>query len=111
MGAIGMESFAYDPYVPKEAIAAAGATAVDKVEDLFNYQYVTLHVPLTDETKESINKKLLMKMPKNGTLINTARVEVVHEAELLEVLKERSDFCYLADVAPKNAEDVKALVG
>eukprot|EP00415_Alexandrium_ostenfeldii_P000268 UN0268 len=109
--AFGMKMYAYDPYIPKEKIAEMGATPVDTVADLFNYQYVSLHVPLTDETKESINKALLSKMPKGGTLINTARQEVVHEAELLEVLKERPDFCYLCDVAPKNAEEVKALVG
>merc|ERR1711993_83360 len=62
-------------------------------------------------TKASINKALLTKMPEGGTLINTAREEVIHEAELLEVLKERPDFCYLADVAPKNAEEIKTLVG
>merc|ERR1711879_1102188 len=66
---------------------------------------------LTNETKASINKALLSKMPEGGTLINTAREEVIHEAELLEVLKERKDFCYLADVAPKNAEEIKTLVG
>mmetsp|Transcript_29349 Transcript_29349/g.84313 ORF Transcript_29349/g.84313 Transcript_29349/m.84313 type:complete len:318 (+) Transcript_29349:67-1020(+) len=107
----GMKMYAYDPYIPKEKIAEMGATPVDTVADLFQYQYVSLHVPLTDETKESINKALLSKMPKGGTLINTARQEVVHEAEMLEVFKERPDFCYLSDVAPKNAEEVKALVG
>jgi len=107
----GMNSYAYDPFVPKEAIVAAGATPVDTVAELFQYQYVSLHCPLTPETKESINKALLMALPKGGTLINTSRVEVVHEAELLEVLKERQDVCYLSDVAPKNAEEVKALVG
>merc|ERR1712013_968910 len=54
--AMGMESFAYDPYIPKDAISASGATPVDTVEGLFKYQYVSLHVPLTAETKESINK-------------------------------------------------------
>eukprot|EP00421_Protoceratium_reticulatum_P048601 CAMPEP_0168440548 /NCGR_PEP_ID=MMETSP0228-20121227/43029_1 /TAXON_ID=133427 /ORGANISM="Protoceratium reticulatum, Strain CCCM 535 (=CCMP 1889)" /LENGTH=317 /DNA_ID=CAMNT_0008454841 /DNA_START=70 /DNA_END=1023 /DNA_ORIENTATION=- len=107
----GMKMYAFDPYIPKEKIAEMGATPVDAVADLFLHQYVSLHVPLTDETKESINKALLSKMPKGGTLINTARQEVVHEAELLEVFKERPDFCYLCDVAPKNAEEVKALVG
>jgi len=109
--AFGMESYAYDPYVPKDAISAAGATPVDTVEGLFAYQYVSLHVPLTDETRDSINKALLSKLPKNGTLINTARPEVVHEENLLELVKEREDFCYLSDVAPKNAEEVKAAVG
>jgi len=81
------------------------------MEETFDAEYVSLHVPLTPETKDSINKALLTKLPKGGTLINTARHEVVHEAELLEVLKERPDFCYLCDVAPKNAEEIKALVG
>uniref|UniRef100_A0A7S2F683 3-phosphoglycerate dehydrogenase n=1 Tax=Alexandrium andersonii TaxID=327968 RepID=A0A7S2F683_9DINO len=109
--AFGMKQYAYDPYIPKDKIAEMGATPVDTVAELFDYQYVSLHVPLTDETKDSINKALLTKMPKGGTLINTARQEVVHEAELVEVLKERPDFCYLCDVAPKNAEEIKALVG
>eukprot|EP00408_Alexandrium_pacificum_P066207 CAMPEP_0171171812 /NCGR_PEP_ID=MMETSP0790-20130122/9404_1 /TAXON_ID=2925 /ORGANISM="Alexandrium catenella, Strain OF101" /LENGTH=317 /DNA_ID=CAMNT_0011636665 /DNA_START=75 /DNA_END=1028 /DNA_ORIENTATION=- len=107
----GMKLYAYDPYIPKEKIAEMGATPVDTVAGLFEHQYVSLHVPLTPETKDSINKALLTKMPKGGTLINTARQEVVHEAELLEVFKERADFCYLCDVAPKNAEEIKALVG
>merc|ERR1711972_1161056 len=96
--AFGMKMYAYDPYIPKDKIAEMGATPVDSVAELFNYQYVSLHVPLTAETKESINKALLSKMPQGGTLINTAREEVVHEAELVEVLKERPDFCYLCDV-------------
>lgn len=107
----GMNSYAYDPYIPNEKIAELGATPVDSVAALFDYQYVSLHVPLTPETKDSINKALLSKLPKGGTLINTARPEVVNEAELLEVVKERPDFCYLSDVAPKNAEAVKEAVG
>jgi len=107
----GMKSFAYDPYMAKEKIQELGATPVGSIAELFQHQYVSLHVPLTPETKESINKDLLTKLPKGGTLINTARVEVVHEADLLEVLKERADFCYLSDVAPKNEAAVKELVG
>merc|ERR1712232_1068644 len=107
----GMKLYAYDPYIPKDAIKSMGAEPVDTVADLFEHQYVSLHVPLTPETKESINKALLMKMPKGGTLINTARQEVVHEAEMLEVLKEKPDFCYLCDVAPKNKDAVKELLG
>jgi D-3-phosphoglycerate dehydrogenase len=107
----GMTLYAYDPYIPKEAIKSMGAEPVDSVADLFAHQYVSLHVPLTPETKESINKELLMKMPKGGTLINTARQEVVHEAEMLEVLKEKPDFCYLCDVGFKATEEAKAVVG
>merc|ERR1712176_579005 len=107
----GMKSYAYDPYVSKEKIQEAGTTPVESIPELFQYQYVSLHVPLTPETKESINKSLLMKLPKGGTLINTARHEVVHEAEILEVSKVRSDFCYLSDVAPKNEAAIKEVLG
>merc|ERR1711988_797699 len=52
-----------------------------------------------------------MSMPKGGSLINTARAEVINEDDMLEVLKEKPDFCYLCDVAPKKAEEMKAAVG
>jgi len=106
-----MKTFAYDPYIPAEKIKEMGAEPVSSVADLFTHQYVSLHVPLTDETKASINKELLMKMPKGGTLINTARCEVVNEADMVEVLKTRSDFNYLCDVAPKDPEPMKEAVG
>jgi len=107
----GMKSFAYDPFIPADKIKELGAEPVDSVAKLFEQQYVSLHVPLTDQTKDSINKELLMKMPKGGTLINTARCEVLNEADMVEVLKTRTDFNYLCDVAPKDAEPMKEAVG
>jgi D-3-phosphoglycerate dehydrogenase len=106
-----MKIFAYDPFIPAEKIKEMGAEPVSSVAELFTHQYVSLHVPLTDQTKDSINKELLMKMPKGGTLINTARCEVVNEADMVEVLKTRADFNYLCDVAPKNPEPMKEAVG
>jgi D-3-phosphoglycerate dehydrogenase len=107
----GMKTFAYDPFIPADAIRNMGAEPVETVAGLFEHQYVSLHVPLTDQTKESINKELLSKMPKGGTLINTARPEVINEADMLEVIKTRSDFCYLSDVTPKNADAIREAVG
>lgn len=106
-----MRSFAYDPFMHPARIQDLGATPLSKVEDLFQHQYVSLHVPLTPETKASINKKLLMAMPKNAALINTARAEVIDEQDMLDVLKARQDFSYLCDVAPKNAAEMKDAVG
>eukprot|EP00933_Yihiella_yeosuensis_P016531 TRINITY_DN1407_c1_g2_i1.p1 TRINITY_DN1407_c1_g2~~TRINITY_DN1407_c1_g2_i1.p1 ORF type:complete len:318 (+),score=110.80 TRINITY_DN1407_c1_g2_i1:81-1034(+) len=107
----GMKSYAYDPYIPADKIKEMGAEPVDSVAGLFKHQYVSLHVPLTPETKESINKELLGQMPKGGTLINTARMEVVHEGDMLEILKTRSDFCYLCDVGCKTEAAMKEAVG
>jgi len=107
--AFGMTFSAYDPYLTKEQIEAGGAIYCEKVEDLFTSQFVSLHCPATDETKSSINYALLSKMPKNAVLVNTARPEVVHEADLKRVLEERKDFAYVADVPPKNLVDLHAL--
>jgi D-3-phosphoglycerate dehydrogenase len=107
----GMKTFAYDPFLKPEQIRDGGAEPVETVKDLFKHQYVSLHVPLTAETKESINKELLMSMPKGGALINTARMEVVNEADMAEVLKTRPDFSYLCDVGIKDIEPMKAAVG
>jgi D-3-phosphoglycerate dehydrogenase len=100
----GMTVYAFDPFVKPEAIKEAGAEPVGSVDELYQKsQYLSLHVPATAETKGSIGKKLLSQLPKGGTLINTARKEVINEAELLEVLAERPDFRYLTDIAPSDA--------
>lgn len=103
----GMEVYAFDPFVKKEAIEADGVKVVDTVEDLYKKcQYVSLHIPANDKTKKSINKNLLALMPKGATLINTARKEVVCEEGLKFVFEERSDFKYVTDVAPDNAAEL-----
>jgi len=107
----GMKTFAYDPFIDAATLKSLGAEPISTVAGLFEHQYVSLHVPLTDQTKDSINKDLLSKMPKGGTLINTARCEVVNEADMVEMLKSRPDLCYLCDVAPKDIEPLKAAVG
>lgn len=100
----GMTVFAYDPFVKPEAFKAAGVEAVGSAEELYKRsQYVSLHVPATAETKNSIGKKLLSLMPKGGTLVNTARKEIINEAELLEAFGERADLRYISDIPPSDA--------
>lgn len=97
----GMPVLAFDPFVKPEAMREAGVEAASSVEDLYQRShYVSLHVPATAETKGSIGKKLLSVLPPGGTLINTARKEVINEAELLEVLETRKDFRYISDIPP-----------
>ena len=103
---IGMEVYAYDPFVDAEKIKADGVTPVDSVEELYaTCQYVSLHIPATPQTKESINFELLSKMPKGGVLVNTARKEVIHEADMIKLMTEREDFVYISDIAPDNKMD------
>ncbi|GHV39171.1 D-3-phosphoglycerate dehydrogenase [Bacteroidia bacterium] len=99
----GMEVYAYDPFLTKEAIEKEGVKAVDSVEDLYTTcQVVSLHIPATAETKNSINYALLSKMPKNALLINTARKEVIDEVEIVKLMEDRKDFKYVTDIMPGN---------
>jgi len=100
----GMTVYAFDPFVTAEQIKAGGAEPAASLEDLYSKsQYVSLHIPATAETKGSVGKKLLSLMPAGATLINTARKEVINEAELLEVFEARKDFRYVSDIAPSDA--------
>ncbi len=97
----GMEVCAYDAFCPKNVIEEAGVKAVDNQEALFeNCDVVSLHIPATPETKESINYALVGKMHKGGILINTARKEVINEPELLKLMAERTDLKYITDIMP-----------
>ena len=100
----GMNVYAYDPFIQKADIEAAGVNACSSVEELYSKcQYVSLHIPANDKTKKSIGYDLLSKMPKGAVLVNTARKEVINEDELLKIMDERADFKYLSDVAPECA--------
>lgn len=100
----GMQVFAFDPFVDDADIRGAGVEPVKSAEALYEKsRYVSLHIPATAETKGSIGRAKLLVMPKGATLVNTARKEVINEAELLEVLTERPDFRYVSDIAPSDA--------
>ena len=101
-----MEIYAFDAYCPKEVIENDGVKALDSVEELYETcQFISLHIPATAETKNSINYSLLERMPKNAVLVNTARKEVINEVELIKLMEDRADFRYVTDIMPAaNAE-------
>lgn len=100
-GGFGMEVYAYDAYCPKEVIEKAGVKAVDSQDALFEQcDIVSLHIPATAETKNSINAALVGKLPKGGILVNTARKEVINEPELIQLLAERTDLKFVTDIMP-----------
>lgn len=97
----GMEIYAYDAYCPDEAMLNDGVTPLHSAEELYaTCDVISLHIPATAETKGSINYALLSKMPKGGLLVNTARKEVINEAELIQFMQERQDFRYVTDIMP-----------
>jgi D-3-phosphoglycerate dehydrogenase len=109
----GMEVMAYDAFCPAEVIESAGVVAASSQTELFEQcDVVSLHIPATPETRQSINAELVGKMKKGGIVVNTARKEVIDEASLLELMKERTDIKYVADIKPDmHAEYTEALAG
>lgn len=108
----GMEVSALDPYCPDEVIVEAGVKPVHSVQDLYkNNRFVSLHIPATNETKNSVGYDLITLLPKNGVLINTARKEVIDEAGLAKALRERTDIKYVADIKPDTADALKEEFG
>lgn len=105
----GMKVYAFDPFIQKEEIEKDGVTAVGSAEELYSTcNYISLHIPANSQTKQSINYALLSKMPAPAVLVNTARAEVINEADLLKIFTDRKDFAYLSDVEPTNKAEFEA---
>ena len=111
--ALGMNVIAFDPFVADNSVFECdGVEKVDNVEELYRRaDFLSLHIPATEQTKGSIGYDLITSMPKGATLVNTARKEVIDEAGLCKALAEREDLKYVSDVAPECAGDMCATFG
>jgi D-3-phosphoglycerate dehydrogenase len=97
----GMDTYTYDPFVSERVMKNNGAKQIITVEELYSKcQYMSVHMPYNERTKNLIGYDLLKRMPQNAVLVNTARKEVIDEAGLLKIFEERQDFCYLSDIEP-----------
>ena len=84
--ALGMECMAYDPLLPA-ADPAWGNTRQTSLDELFQQAHVvSLHVPLTDNTRNMVDRARLAQMQPDAVLINTARGGIVDETALVEAL-------------------------
>lgn len=101
-----MQVSALDKFVPDVMMEGEGVKPLHSPKELFEQNdFVSLHIPATPETKGSIGYDLVMAMPRNGVLINTARKEVIDEAGLIKALEERPDLRYVSDIKPDSAEE------
>lgn len=80
---------AYDPYVTRERAAELGVTLADMDTVLKESRFVSVHTPLTPETRGLVGKEALAKMRGDAWLINASRGPVVDESALVEALKSR----------------------
>lgn len=81
-----MELLVHDPYATTEAVDAVGAKRVDLNSLLEQSDFVSLHVPMTDETRYFIGRSELKRMKPSAILVNTARGGLIDEAALHEAL-------------------------
>ncbi len=99
----GMEVYAHDPFVPKEAIEADGVKVLDNSAELYaTCDFVSLHLPANKYTIKSVNYDLLSHMKEGATLVNTARKEVINEDDLLKIFAQNETFHYISDISPDN---------
>ena len=85
---LGMRVVAYDPFVSKERFRELGAERVETSEEVYGAaDFLTLHLPLTEETRGQIGHAAFEQMRDGVRLINAARGELVDETALLEALQ------------------------
>ena len=106
-GGFEMEVYGFDPFVDKSVLEDAGIKSIDSAGELFGVcHYISLNIPANQDTIKSVNYKLLEKMPRPATLLNTARKEIVDEEALLKIFAERPDFKYISDIAPDCSNEI-----
>jgi len=86
--ALGMDVVYYDPYVPQGRDRSLGVRSAETLEELLQEVHVlSLHCPLTPETRHMINRRTLALMPPGAFLVNTARGAVVDAPAVLDAVK------------------------
>ncbi|OPZ98061.1 MAG: D-3-phosphoglycerate dehydrogenase [Bacteroidetes bacterium ADurb.Bin416] len=97
----GMDIYGYDAYCSKDVLEKFNIKPLSSVAELYSTcDIVSLHIPATPETKNSINAAVVGLMPKGGVLVNTARKEVIDEVGLISLMEERPDVRYVTDIMP-----------
>ncbi len=109
---LGMKVCAFDPYVPADRMKADGVEPAASLEDMYREcNFISLHIPATPETRKSIGYDLISLLPAGGCLMNTARKEVINEAELDKALTDRPDIKYITDIAADSQAELNEKFG
>ena len=86
--AFGMRVIAYDPYLTEDRAKAVGAEFADSVDDVYRAaDFITVHMPVTPETKHMLNAAAFSKMKPGVRLVNCARGEIIVENDLIAALE------------------------
>ncbi len=86
--AFGMRVLAYDPYLTEERAQSIGAGFADRVDQVyFSSDFITVHMPVTKETKGMLNAAAFAKMKPGVRIVNCARGEIIEENDLIAALE------------------------
>jgi D-3-phosphoglycerate dehydrogenase len=86
--AFGMRVVAYDPYLTEDRAKAVGAEFAAEVDDVYREaDFITVHMPVTKETKEMLNAAAFSKMKPGVKIVNCARGEIISETDLIAALE------------------------
>ena len=96
--AFKMNIVAYDPYLPAHVFEEQQATSMSIDDVLKTSDYVTIHMPLTPETKNLFNAKSIAEMKPDAVVLNMARGGIVNEQDMYEALKAGKIGGYASDV-------------
>ncbi len=97
---LGMEVYGYDPYLSVDAAwnISRGIHHAATVKEVYeNCDFITIHVPLTGDTKHMINSESIAMMKHGVRILNFARGELVSNDDILAALEERQVRCYVTD--------------
>ncbi|MGN1328844.1 MAG: phosphoglycerate dehydrogenase [Eubacterium sp.] len=95
---LGMEVIGYDPYLPEGAQLKAGITVNNNLDEIFPVaDYITVHVPLTPDTKELICAESISKMKSTVRILNFARGDLANSKDVVSALEDGKIAAYVTD--------------
>ena len=86
--AFNMTILGFDPFVKKDMFRSDDINLCDLDEIVEKSDYITIHIPLTSDTKNLFNYNMLSTMKRDARIINVARGGIINEADLSKILKE-----------------------
>ena len=95
---MGMKVIGYDPFLPADAELKKGIELNNNLSEIFPVaDYITLHVPLTDDTKHLINRETIDTMKNSVRIMNFARGALANSADVVEALEDGRMAAYVTD--------------
>lgn len=109
---LGMEVYGYDPYISVKGAwgLSSSVNHALSLDTIFaNCDYITVHVPLTPDTKNVISESNIAKMKDGVRILNFARAELVNSADIIKAIADKKVAAYVTDFATDDILDVEGI--